>query len=326
LIEVKNLTKRYERGEAINGMSFAVRTGEICAAAGKAGSGKTTLADLLSGCTEPDGGQILICGVDLVERASEAKQHMGYAPAQPALYLDMTPRAGMKFIADARGMSSREANDKIDAAIKRFGLKDVADTQLNSLSMGVRKLVSLAQATFTGVDVVVIDEPTAGLDPKEILEMREAIKGLKKDHAVLLTSQSLTELCAVADRVLMLADGRIAAESAPDELHRKTMNDGTLRLVVCGEESAVKAAASAIKGAELVDAAAAEAGAWTVVLRAKNGGDLREAAFRAVCEKGLILLEMTPGTKPLDELLMELTSERTVHEAKKEEQSDESDL
>lgn len=325
MIEVKNLSKRYERGEALKGIGFTVRVGEICAVAGKEGSGKTTLTDLLSGCTEPDAGQILVCGVDLVERASEAKQHMGYAPAKPALYLDMTPRAGMKFIADARGVGSREANDMIDAAIKRFGLKDVADTQLRSLSTGVRKMAALAQATFTGAEVIVIDEPTEGLDPKEILEMREAVKSLKEDHAVLMTSQSMTELCAVADRVLMLSDGKIVAEGTPDELHRQTMNDGTLHVLVRGEESAVRAALQGIPGATVSEMQTAEAGAWKAVIAASNGDDLRAATFKAVCDKGLVLLQMAPGTKPLDALLAELTSERTVY-AKKEERDDESDL
>ncbi len=324
MIEVKNLTKRYERGEALNGIDFKVQMGEICAVAGKDGSGKTTLADLLGGCMEPDGGQILVCGADMIERASEARQHMGYAAAKPSLYLDMTPRAGMKFIADARGIGGREASDKIDAAIKRFGLKDVADTRMSSLSMGVRKLVAIAQATFAGAEVIVIDEPTEGLDPKEILEVREAVRGLKKDHAVLLTSKSMTELCEVADRVLMLADGKVAVESTPENLHRMTMNDGTLHLIVRGEESAVRAAMKSV--AEIRDMSAEDGGAWAVVLAPKKGEDLREAAFRAVCDKGLVLLEMKPGVKPIDDLLMELTSERTVHEQVKEEQGDESDI
>ena len=238
----------------------------------------------------------------------------------------MTPRTGMKFIADARGIGGREAAERIDAAIKRFGLKDVADTKMSKLSAGVRKLVSLAQATFTGVQVVVIDEPTSGLDPKETLEMREAIRKLKEDHAVLLTSRSLTELCAVADRVLMLKDGKIAAEGRPEQLHLLTMDDGTLHLTVRGEEGAVRAALTEVQGAELSSLEASKEGAYNAVLTAKDGADIREAAFRAVCGKNLTLLYMAPGTKPLDELLMELDSERVAHALEKEEQGDESDL
>ena len=320
MIEVKKLFKRYEGGEALCGVDFKVYTGEICAVAGV---GKTTLCDLLSGAIEPDQGQIMICGEDIVERPGLAKQNLGYAPEKPAVYMDMTPRTGMKFIADARGISAREAGELIDAAVRKFGLKDIADTKMTKLTAGARKVASLAQAAFTGVKVLVVDEPTAGLDPKEIFEMRDLLLKLKKDHAILLTSRSMTELCTLADRVLMLKDGVIAAEGKPEELHKISLNDGTLHLIVRGEESAVRAALMGVKNAELTDLAAAEEGAYEAVLTAKKGEDVREAAFRAVCEKGLVLLGMAPGKKPMDELLKELVSERVTHAPEKEEQGDE---
>lgn len=323
MIEVKNLFKRYEGGEALRGVDFKVYTAEICAVAG---TGKTTLCDLMSGAAEPDQGQILVCGEDIVERPGLAKQNLGYAPEKPSVYLDMTPRAAMKFIADARGISAREAGELIDAAVKKFGIKDIADTKMAKLTDGARKLISLAQAAFTGAKVLLIDEPTTGLDPKEIVEMRELMMKLKKDHAILLTSRSMTELCALADRVLMLKDGKIAAEGKPEELHKLSMNDGTLHLIVRGEESAVRAALTGVKNADLTELTAAEDGVFEAVLTAKNGGDLREAAFRAVCEKGLVLLGMAPGKKLLDELLKELVSERVTHAPEKEEQGDESNL
>lgn len=323
MIEVKNLFKRFEGGEALSGINLKVYTGEICAVAG---AGKTTLCDLISGAIEPDQGQILICGEDIVERPGLARQNLGYAPEKPSMYLDMTPRAGMKFIADARGIGSREAADLIDAAIKKFGLKDVADTKAGKLTAGVRKLVNMAQAAFTGVKVLVIDEPTAGMNPKEIVEMRELLKKLKKDHAIVLTSASITELCELADRVVMLKDGKIAAEGKPEELHRLSMNDGTLHLIIRGDESAVNEAVKSLKNAELTQLEAAEEGAFEAVLTAKNGEDLREAAFKAVCGKGLVLLGMAPGKKPLDELLKELVSERVTHAPEKEEQGDEGNL
>ncbi len=326
MIEVKNLKKRFEKGEALRGVSFSVCKGEICAAAGKAGSGKTTLTDLLTGVIEPDEGSISIMGVDMLERASEAKQHLGYAPAQPALYRDMTPRAGMKFIADAHGLSFREAGDKISAIIKRFAIKDIADTPVKSLSEGARRLVSLAQAVFMGAEVIVIDEPTAGLNPKEILEMRQIIRGLSKDHAILLTSANITELCAVADRVLLMDEGRIAAEGKSDELHRLAMNDGTLHLTLCGEENAVCKAMKSVENAELTELKQNVEGEYEVVMRVKDNTDIRAAAFKAVCENSLVLLGMSNGVKPVDALLMELAGERLALPEEKEEQGNEGDL
>lgn len=327
MIDVKGLFKRYEGGEALKGVSLTVQKGEICAIAGKEGSGRTTLADILSGCIEPDAGQVVVCGADMQDRPGEVKRHLGYVPAKPALYRDMTPRAGMKFVADARGLTGREANELIDNAIKRFHLKDIADTPVKNLNAGACKLVALAQAIFTGVDVVVIDEPTAGLNPGEILQMREAVRALRENHAVLLTSQSLTELCEVADRVLMLREGKIVAEGAPDQLHRLTMNDGTLHLIVRGTEQVVRSALSSVADADLTEATE-KAGECSVILTAKNGKDLREAAFRAIVGAQLTLLYMAPGVKPLDDLLGELTCERlNASEApEKEESGDEGDL
>lgn len=326
MIEIKKLAKRYEGGEALRGIDFVVTKGEICAVAGKSGSGKTTLADLLSGCIEADSGHIVICGADMVERSSEARQHLGYAPALPALYEDMTPRAGMKFVADARGIGSREANDLIDSAIRCFNLKDVADTPVSNLSSGVRKMVSLAQASFADVDVLVIDEPTEGLDPRETLEVRKALLKLKKDHAILLTSKSMTEMCAVADRVLVLSDGKIVAEGAPEELHRLTMNDGTLHVIVRGEEQAVRTALTGVKNAELISMEADEEGAFLAILKTEKSEDIREATFKSVCKSGLTLLQMSPGTKPLDDILAELTSERQSFALKKGDIDDEGNL
>ena len=324
MIEVKNLFKRYSGGEALCGVEFSVKMGEICAAAGLDGSGKTTLADLVTGCIEPDQGQVLICGADLYKRASEAKQHLGYVPAEGGLYQDMTPRAGMKFIADALGMGSREAIEKIDAAVRKFGIKDVSDTPVNNLSVGACKLAALAQASFAGAEVIIIDEPTQGLNSREILEMREAIRSLREDHAVLLTSKNITELCEVADRVMVLHAGRILAEGTPDQLHLMTAKDGTLRLVVrCGEEEAKKAFGGISKQMEVK--AAAEEGAVEVVL-STDGADLRPAAFKAVCTAGMELLYFGLVEKTLDELLMSMDSERIIYAPEKEDSGDEGNL
>lgn len=324
MIEVKHLFKRYEGGEAVYDVNFSVNKGEVCAAVGLEGSGKTTLADVVTGCIEPDQGSVLICGIDISRQAVEAKQHLGYVPAEGGLYRDMTLRAGMKFVADAVGMSNREAVEKIDAAIRRFHLKDVADIQTKNLSAGAFKLAALAQASFFEPEVIVIDEPTAGLNPREILEVREAIRELKADHAVLLCSRSLSEVCAVADWALVLHEGRILAQGTPNELHRLTTKDGTLRVVVrCGEETARKAFENV--GASVEAHTLTEEEATEVILSA-NGADLRKAAFDAVCASGVELLYFGLVEKPLDELLKGMDSERIVYTPTKEGSGDEGNL
>ncbi len=324
MIEVKGLMKRYEGGEALRGVDFQVEQGEIVAIAGLEGSGRTTLTDILSGCIEPDAGRVTICGVDLAEHASQAKQHMGYAPAKPALYRDMTPRGCMKFVADARGMSNREAGEKIDEAIRRFHLKDVADTPVRSLADAVCRMATLAQAAFTGAEVIIMDEPTRGMNPRDILEMRQAIRSLREDHAVLLTSRNLTELCAVADRVLVLSKGKIVAQGTPDELHRLALNEGTIRVTVRGtQEQAHETLGLAAVEAEEISAQGDE---YTFRLTPKDGRDLREEVFRAVCARQLALLYMAPEEANMEQLLMEMDSERLTGAPEKEERGDEGDL
>ncbi len=324
MIEVKNLTKRYGKNDVLQGVSFRVKAGEICAVAGIEGAGKTTLADLIAGSIEPDAGEIRLCGADMETEGSTARQHVGYAAAKPALYTDMTPRAGMKFVAEARGMSAREAGDKISAIIKKFGIKDISDTVVSNLSEGARRMVSIAQASFAGAEVIVADEPTAGLNPKEILEVRTALGKLREHHAVLLLSRSLSEMCALSDRVLVLHEGRIVAEGAADELHRLSMDDGTLRVKVRGDRQTVLAAVKSVQGAEVVELTDSE-GLVELVFNA-NGEDVRAGVFRAACEKGLVLLDMKAGTKSLDEVLMQLVSEKTVYDDGKGAQGDEGSL
>jgi len=323
LVEVKKLFKRYERGEGLKGIDLTVRAGEICAVAGIEGAGKTTLADILAGSIDPDACEIRLCGVDMIEEPGSARQHVGYAAAQPALYRDMTARAGMKFIAEARGMNSREAGDRISATIKKLGIKEISDTKIALLSEGARRLISLAQAAFSGAEVLVVDEPTDGLNPKEILEVREALRKLKENHAVVLMSRSLTEMCAVADRVLVLHEGRIVAEGTPGNLHRLSMDDGTLQVTVRGTEDAVREAFKGC-GAKLLEIKA-ENGVCRIVLDA-NGEDVREKVFRAACEKNLVLLGMVQGSRSMDELLLQLVSENTVCEDVKGAQGDEGSL
>ncbi len=324
MIVVINLTKRYGKCEVLSGVSLRVKAGEICAVAGIEGAGKTTLADLIAGSIEPDAGEIRLCGLDMVEQGSSARQHVGYAAAKPALYLDMTPRAGMKFVAEARGMSAREAGDKISAIIRKFGIKDISDTVVSNLSEGARRMVSIAQASFTGAEIIVVDEPTAGLNPKEILEVREALCKLKENHAILLLSRSLSEMCALSDRVLVLHEGRIVAEGAANELHRLSMDDGTLRVKLRGDRQTVLAAIKGVQGAEVVELTEAE-GLVELVFNA-NGEDVRASVFRAAFEKGLVLLDMKAGSKSLDDVLMQLVSEKTVYTDGKGAQGDEGSL
>ncbi|MBQ8953825.1 MAG: ABC transporter ATP-binding protein [Clostridia bacterium] len=307
MIKVQNLEKSYEGKPALRGLSFTVQKGEIVALTGLEGAGKTTALDVIAGVCEPDRGAVEISVVALDGETSRARQLVGYVPAEPAEPRDMSPRAYLKFLADARGLSSREASEKIDAAFKLLGIQEVADKSMRRLSPGALRLAAVAQAVFFEPDALVIDEPTQNLDPKEIMALRAAIRETAKDRAVLLASRNLTEMCALCDRVLVLSEGRLVSEGTPGELHTMTRLSDTVRLVAKTGEAAARAAFAGMKD---VTVKSAKETADGVELTIDMAGDQREALFRAAMKANLPLVELAAARKPLDKLLEALASER----------------
>ncbi len=307
MIHVQNLEKNYDGKPALRGLSLTVRKGEIVALTGLAGAGKTTAMDIIAGVAEPDRGTVEISGLALDSETSRARQLVGYVPAEPAAPRDMSPRAYLKFLADARGLSSRDASDRIDAALALLGVRDVSEKSMRRLSRGALQLVSIAQAAFFGPDALLIDEPTQGLDPRETVTLREAIREISKDRAVLLASRNLTEMCALCDRVLVLDKGRVVSEGTPDQLHNMTRAGDTVRLVLCAEEAAARAAVAGVKDVEIKGAEPAPEG---TALTVKMNGDRRAALTEAVVKAGVPLVELAAARLPLNALLESLVSER----------------
>ena len=302
MIKVQGLEKSYEGKQVLRGLSLTVQPGEIVGLTGLKGAGKTTAMDIIAGVAAADKGTVEISGILLDSETSAARQLVGYAPAEPAAPRDMSPRAWLRFLADARGMSSREAGDKIDTALKLLGIRDISDKPMSRLNRAALQL-----AMFHEPEAVLIDEPTADLDPKDILALRAAIRAASKDRAVLLASDNLTEMCALCDRVLVLADGRVVSEGTPDQLHNMTRADDMVRVVTRADEAAARAAFAGVKGAEIKSAAPCGEG---LELTVKTTGDQREALFLAAAKAGLPVLEIAAARKPLDELLESLTVER----------------
>ena len=307
MIRVLNLEKSYEGKKALRGLSFSVDKGEIVALTGLKGAGKTTAMDVIAGVCEADKGTVEIGGVLMEGETSRARQLVGYVPAETPAPRDMTPRAYLKFLADARGLSSRDAAEKIDAAFKLLGIQDVADKSMGRLNRAALRLSSIAQAMFFGPEALLIDEPTLGLDPKEIATVRAALKEVSQDRAVLLASESLTEMCALASRVIVLSGGLAVSEGTPDQLHNMTALSDTVRIVARADEAVARAAFAAVKDAAVKSAKITGDG---VELAIQMNGDQREALFRAAMNANLPLLELSPARKPLDKLLESLVSER----------------
>ncbi len=307
MIRVENLEKSYEGKPALRGLSLSVEKGEIVALTGLKGAGKTTALDVIAGVCEADKGVVEIGGVSMEGETSRARQLVGYVPAEAPAPRDMTPRAYLKFLADARGLSARDAAEKIDAAFRLLGIQDVADQSMRKLNRAALRLSAIAQAMFFGPEALLIDEPTLDLDPKEIAAVRAALREVSQERAVLLASDNLTEMCALASRVVVLSEGRVVSEGTPDQLHNMTRLSDSVRVVTRADEAAARAAFTQVKD---VTVKGAKLTAEGTELTIQMNGDQREALFRAAMQANLPLLELSPVRKPLDKLLEGLVSER----------------
>ena len=323
MIEVKGLKKQYGEHTVFNALSFTVPAGQTCALVGVNGAGKTTLLDILSGTLEADAGGALISGVDMVESPYEAKNLVGYMPAVPPLYEDMTPRRYLKFITDARGIPGRESVEKIDKALREARLSEVSDTPARNLTESARRMLSLAQANVMGAQVLLIDEPTAGLEVRDVIELRRLIAEKKKAGVtILLATRNLSEVRALCDRVLVLDEGRIVADASADQLAELELSTNELEVTVLGGEQELRKALSAFK-LDSVEAAG-EAGAAAAVVTMQ--GDQRADVSRALMQAGLPTLMMKRRTVPGDKLLTKLVTEQIASDGKEGEAGDESNL
>lgn len=309
LIEVKGLVKRYGAKIALCNVSFQAGEGESIALLGTQGAGKTTLLDVLSGVMECDEGAISVCGCDLRERPYEAKRHIGYVPAVPPLFKDMTPRLALRFVAEAWGLSLREASGRIDEILKETQLIEVSDTPARNLTTSAQRMLSLAQALLMDPEVLLIDEPTAGFDVKDAICVRRVIKSLAGKKTVLVATQNLTEAESLCTRVLVMSQGSLRADVPMDRLHALELDTNEISVRVLGGRDAAEQAVSSVKGAKAVSCEPSrESGAVDLVVEMDE--DLRAQLSTALVKAGLPVLEMKRVTVSGEKLLEQLTSEK----------------
>jgi ABC-2 type transport system ATP-binding protein len=308
MIEVENLTKRYGRHTAVDGVSFRVEKGEILGFLGPNGAGKTTTMRILTCYLPPTDGTARVAGYDVFQAPLEVKRRVGYIPETPPLYPDMTVRDFLGFCAKIKGVAAKERRAKIDDVIGKTRVGDVRDTLIGKLSKGYRQRVGLAQAILNNPEVLILDEPTAGLDPKQIIETRELIKGLGGEHTIILSTHILPEVSMTCGRVVIINKGRVVAEDTPENLTRRLQGAGALRLEVRGEETPVVAALRAVPGVLQVKAQAHRDGLLTVEVEAEAGKDVRADLAGAVVTKGFGLLGLQQVGMSLEEIFLHLTT------------------
>ena len=232
MIEVKNVTKKYPNIKAVDNISFEIKDGEVVGFLGPNGAGKTTTMNMITGFIEPTDGQIIINGFDIVRKSKKAKKQIGYMPEGVPLYTELTAKEFVNYMAELRGVRSKERKQEVEKAIEETGLKDVQNKLIRNLSRGYKQRVSMAGALVGNPEVIILDEPTVGLDPKQITEIRNLIKELGKKHTVILSSHILSEVSQICERVIIINHGKIVAIDTPENLENKTKEKNTILVTV----------------------------------------------------------------------------------------------
>ncbi|NLK70784.1 MAG: ATP-binding cassette domain-containing protein [Clostridiales bacterium] len=307
MIEVKNLTKHYGDKKAVDNISFTVNDGEILGFLGPNGAGKSTTMNILTGYISSTSGQALINGVDILEDPIKAKSFIGYLPEIPPLYLDMTVKGYLNFIYELKKCKlPRTAH--INDVCNLTKITDVKDRIIKNLSKGYKQRVGLAQALIGNPPVLILDEPTVGLDPKQIIEIRTLIKKLGKNHTVILSSHILPEIQAVCDKIVIINKGTIVANDTADNLSKKVSNDHRLTVRIEGDKKEIL---DIIKSIDKVKYARAdmerEPGVYEYEIEAEDGVDIRRELNRCLAEKSLPILMMRSADLTLEDIFLKIT-------------------
>jgi gliding motility-associated transport system ATP-binding protein len=319
LIEVNGLTKVYKEIPAVDHVSFDVKKGEILGFLGPNGAGKTTTMRMLTGYLPATSGKARIDGFDVADQSMEVRKRIGYLPEVPPLYADMTVESYLDFVARIKGVPSAQRAERVAKAMEMAHLTDRPKELIHRLSRGYRQRVGLAQALVHDPDVLILDEPTAGLDPKQIIEVRRLIKGLAGTHTILLSTHILPEVSMTCDRVLIINRGKIVAEDTPDNLTTQLRGGERLRVLVRAEEAALRAALGEVEGVREVTVNPIQAsGQLAVVIELSPGPDIRNRIAACLVGKGFDLYELRGDRMSLEEIFLQLTTEEAEDSARRE--------
>jgi ABC-2 type transport system ATP-binding protein len=311
LIEVSNLVKKYGNHTAVDHLSFRVEKGQIYGFLGPNGAGKSTTMNIITGYLASTEGTVVINGHDIMEEPEEAKKCIGYLPEMPPLYFDMTVGEYLKFVAELKKVPKKERRAQIEDVMDMTKITDMEHRLIKNLSKGYRQRVGLAQAILGYPEIIILDEPTVGLDPKQMIEIRELIRSLAQKHTVILSSHILSEVSAVCDYILIISHGKLAASDTPENLAKRMEGENTLELTVKGGVEQVKELLESLDS--VVDCQAkvseAEEEAVDAVLHTNGEMDAREEIFYRLAEEKCPILRMESVHVSLEDIFLELTSD-----------------
>jgi gliding motility-associated transport system ATP-binding protein len=309
VIEVQHLTKRYGRVTAVNDISFRVERGEILGFLGPNGAGKTTTMRILTGYMPATEGKAIVAGFDVFDQPLEAKRRTGYLPETPPLYPDMSVVEYLDFVARIKGIPSAERRQRIQQVMERTRIVDMARRLTGRLSKGYKQRVGLAQALIHNPDVLILDEPTAGLDPKQIIETRELIKALAGDHTIILSTHILPEVSQTCQRVVIINKGQVVAVDTPDNLTARLRGSATMYLQVDADGADPGVSLARLPGVTRVVESDRHDGVIGYEVDSEQGRDVRRDLARAVVSSGWGLLELRPMRVSLEDVYLSLTTD-----------------
>lgn len=309
MIEIENVTKRYGDQVALDGINFTVEKGEILGFLGPNGAGKSTTMNILTGYISATEGNVRIDGIDILKNPEAAKKKIGYLPEIPPLYLDMTVEEYLKFVHRIKKVKSDAIEPSMARIMSLVKILDVRKRLIKNLSKGYKQRVGLAQALVGDPEVLVLDEPTVGLDPKQIIEIRNLIQQIGKTHTIILSSHILSEVSAICHRVLIINKGKIVASGTPEELSKKVNNSNKVLLRVKGAKQDIYKKIREMENVELVkEEGVHEPGTVDLLVEAKKDIDIREALFLSLSRAGFIILMMKGKDIDLEEIFLEVTA------------------
>ena len=315
MIEVKDLVKKYGSHLAVDHLSFTLESGKIYGFLGPNGAGKSTTMNIMTGYLGATQGSVLINGHDILKEPEEAKKHIGYLPELPPLYMDMTVQEYLEFAAELKKLPKEKRESDISEVMKLTRLQDVSGRLIKNLSKGYKQRVGLAQAILGFPEIIILDEPTVGLDPKQIIEIRELIRTLSKKHTVILSSHILAEVREVCDYILIISKGKLVASDTPENLELLRNGASSLELEVKAAPETARAILSTIDDINTMEMHIENENLTRVKLETKNGADIREAVFYAFAEEKCPLLEMKTAKASLEDIFMELTQKEESNDA-----------
>ena len=312
MIEVKNVTKKYPNIKAVDNINFTIKDGEVVGFLGPNGAGKTTTMNMITGFIEPTEGQIIINGFDIVKKSKKAKKQIGYMPEGVPLYTELTAREFVNYMAELKDVKAKERKEAVEKAIEETGLKDVQNKLIKNLSRGYKQRVSMAGALVGNPEVIILDEPTVGLDPKQITEIRSLIKELGKKHTVILSSHILSEVSQICERVIIINHGKIVAIDTPENLENKTKEKNTILVTVEDKNEKMKNLKEEVKEIEEIKLVKDnEDGTKQYCIYPNGEIDLRKTLFDILPKENITIFELKKSEATLEDAFIDLINKNT---------------